>query len=84
MKSARVKLVYITRTVCKGIIGGIILVTEEDILIGKSIISSKMFNKIYEELPSGKRKNVDNMWDNALRQKVEKIKANPICIVAEP
>jgi len=60
------------------------LVTEEDILIGKSIISSKMFNKIYEELPSDKRKNVDNIWDDMLRQRVEKTKENPIYIVAEP
>ena len=43
-----------------------------------------MFNKIYEELPSDKRKNVDNIWDDILRQKVEKIKENPIYIVAEP
>jgi hypothetical protein len=84
MTSVMDKLVYIVSTVCKGIIGGITLVTEEDILIGKSIISSKMFNKIYEELPYDKRKNVDNIWDDILRQKVEKIKENPIYIVAEP
>lgn len=84
MASAREKLVYIARTVCKGIIGGIILVTDENILIGKTIISSLMSNKIYEELSSDERKSVDNIWDNMLRQRVEKIKANPICIVAEP
>lgn len=65
-------------------IGGIILVIREDILIGKSIISSRMFNKIYEELLSGERKNVDDIWNNMLCKKIEKIKASPIFIVAEP
>lgn len=57
---------------------------ETKILIAKSIISSKKFNKIYEELSPEECKTVDDIWNNALDEKIKSIKSEPIKLVAEP